>query len=118
MTAPSLGLPDHRLESVSTVNNDLPLPLLDTVLEHDGTHVMAQMPVSLAHDNFVRHHIMTGPCPNRSNLFGLSCVPLACEPRSDGGGHVPCSPGRTDLGVIEKCMRIRLDCARRRQVRH
>jgi acyl transferase domain-containing protein/phosphopantetheinyl transferase len=53
-------------------------PLLDAVLEHDATHVLARCNVSLGSDNFVRHHVMTGPVSGTNpQLMGLSCVPMA-----------------------------------------
>jgi acyl transferase domain-containing protein len=68
---------EASVESSSHASNSL-LPLLDTVLEHDDTHVVARCHVSLFNDNFVRQHVMTGPVSDTDpHLLGLSCIPLA-----------------------------------------
>jgi acyl transferase domain-containing protein len=80
MGADSLQVAEPAEDSVGTsshASNSL-LPLLDTVLEHDATHVVARCHVSLFNDNFVRHHVMTGPVSDTDpHLLGLSCIPLA-----------------------------------------
>jgi acyl transferase domain-containing protein len=80
MGADTLQLAESADGSVGSSNhasNSL-LPLLDSVLEHDATHVVARCHVSLFNDNFVRHHVMTGPVSDTDpHLLGLSCIPLA-----------------------------------------
>ena len=76
-------------------------PLLDTVVERDASHVLARCCVSLANDNFVRHHVMTGPVSDTDpDLLGLSCVPLAVSLELMAEACALLS-GRTDVRVIE-----------------
>jgi acyl transferase domain-containing protein/phosphopantetheinyl transferase len=85
----------------STHATDGPLPLLDDVLEHDASHVLARCTVSMANDTFARHHVMTGPVSETDpTLFGLSCVPLAVSLELMAEACALLA-GRTDLGVIE-----------------
>jgi acyl transferase domain-containing protein len=71
------GSSEGTVEASSHASNSL-LPLLDTVLEHDASHVVARCHVSLFNDNFARHHVMTGPVSDIDpHLLGLSCIPLA-----------------------------------------
>jgi len=76
-------------------------PLLDTVLEHDTAHLVARCNVSLADDNFVRDHVMTGPVSDADpHLFGLSCIPLAVSMELMAEACALLA-GSTDLAVIE-----------------
>ena len=76
-------------------------PLLDTVVEHDASHVVARSTVSLLNDNFARHHVMTGPVSeNDPHLFGLSCIPLAVSMELMAEACALLA-GRTDVAVIE-----------------
>ncbi len=53
-------------------------PLLDQVIEHDATHLVATCQVSLLNDNFIRDHTMSGAVSDSDpELFGLSCVPFS-----------------------------------------
>ena len=88
-------------------------PLLDTVLEHDAAHLVAQSNVSLAHHNFVRDHVMTGPVSDTDpQLLGLSCIPLAVSMELMAEACALLA-GRTDLRGDRERSRLRLDCARR-----
>ena len=61
----------------STHARDSLTPLLDAIVEHETEHVLARCEVSLANDNFIRHHVMSGPVTDSDPaLFGLSCVPF------------------------------------------
>jgi acyl transferase domain-containing protein len=85
----------------STHANGRLTPLLDAVLEHDAQHVVARSHVSLFNDNFVRHHIMTGPVSDTDpHLFGLSCIPLAVSMELMAEACALLA-GRTDVAVIE-----------------
>ena len=62
----------------STHAIDSRTPLLDVIVEHDETHVLARCNVALINDNFIRDHVMSGPVSGTApGLFGLSCVPFA-----------------------------------------
>lgn len=75
-------------------------PLLDAILEHDDAHVLARSTISMANDNFVRHHVMTGPVSGTDpGLFGLSCVPLAVSMELMAEACALLA-GRTDVSVI------------------
>ncbi len=76
-------------------------PLLDAVLEQDENHVRARCKVSLATDNFVRHHVMTGPVSAADpELHGLSCIPMAVSLEMMAEACALLA-GRTDVTVIE-----------------
>jgi len=92
--------PDRFL-GVSTHATDSPTPLLDIVLEHDASHVLARSTISLFNDNFARHHIMTGPVSESDpHLFGLSCVPLSVSMELMAEACALLA-GRSDVAVIE-----------------
>ncbi len=77
------------------------LPLLDEVVAHDATHVLARCSVSLLNDNFIRDHVMSGPVSDsQPELFGLSCVPFAVslEVMAEACALLA---GRVDVRVIE-----------------
>lgn len=99
---PAATLPETpRFFSASTHANDSPTPLLDAVVEHDARHVLARSTISLFNDNFVRHHIMTGPVSESDPcLFGLSCVPLSVSMELMAEACALLA-GRTDVAVIE-----------------
>ena len=79
----------------------VPTPLLDAILEHDENHIRALCNVSLATDNFVRHHVMTGPVSNTDpQLEGLSCIPMAVSLEMMAEACAVLA-GRTDVTVIE-----------------
>jgi acyl transferase domain-containing protein len=91
---------DGSVESSSHASNSL-LPLLDTVLEHDAAHVVARCHISLFNDNFVRHHVMTGPVSDSDpHLLGLSCVPLAVSMELMAEACALLAE-RSDIAVIE-----------------
>ena len=76
-------------------------PLLDEILAHDDTHVLARCRVSLLNDNFIRDHVMSGPVSAVDNtLFGLSCVPftVSLEVMAEACALLA---GRFDVRVIE-----------------
>ena len=80
---------------------DSATPLLDAVVEHDVSHVVARSTVGLLNDNFARHHVMTGPVSeNDPHLFGLSCIPLAVSLELMAEACALLA-GRTDVAVIE-----------------
>ena len=61
--------------AASTHARDGLTPLLDEIVEFDATHVLARCSVSLANDNFIRDHVLSGPVSATDpGLFGLSCV--------------------------------------------
>ena len=83
----------HAIES--------PTPLLDSVVEHDASHVLARCAVSLLNDNFIRDHVLSGPVSDTdSELFGLSCVPfsVSLEVMAEACALLA---GRVDVRVIE-----------------
>jgi len=89
------------LSWASTHANGGLTPLLDTVVERDTSHVLARCRVSIANDNFVRHHVMTGPVSDTDpELLGLSCLPLAVSMELMAEACALLS-GRTDVRVIE-----------------
>mgnify|MGYP006206362629 CR=1 FL=1 len=51
----------------STHARDSRTPLLDTIVEHDETHVLARCSVGLLNDNFIRDHVMSGPVSERTH---------------------------------------------------
>jgi acyl transferase domain-containing protein len=98
--APAADSLEESVAASSHASNSL-LPLLDTVLEHDETHVVARCHVSLFNDNFVRHHVMTGPVSDTDpHLLGLSCVPLAVSMELMAEACVLLAE-RSDVAVIE-----------------
>jgi len=85
----------------STHARDSRTPLLDTIVEHDDTHVLARCEVSLHNDNFIRDHVMSGPVSAVDPaLFGLSCVPftVSLEIMAEACALLA---GRFDVKVIE-----------------
>ncbi len=85
----------------STHARDSLTPLLDEIVEADDSHVVARCVVSLANDNFIRDHVMSGPVSEAdSGLFGLSCVPftVSLEVMAEACALLA---GRTDVKVIE-----------------
>jgi acyl transferase domain-containing protein/phosphopantetheinyl transferase len=55
----------------------LAAPFLNTIMELDKRHVLAACRLSVHEDNFLKHHILSGPVSEIDpELFGLSCVPL------------------------------------------
>jgi malonyl CoA-acyl carrier protein transacylase/phosphopantetheinyl transferase len=85
----------------STHAIDSPTPLLDVIVEHDESHVLARCRVSLLNDNFIRDHVMSGPVSDTDpELFGLSCVPftVSLEVMAEACALL-C--GRLDVRVIE-----------------
>ena len=85
----------------STHATDSLTPLLDQVIEHDATHVLARCSASLLNDNFARHHVMTGPVSETDpQLFGLSCIPLAVSMELMAEACALLA-GRSDVAVIE-----------------
>lgn len=76
-------------------------PLLDEIVELDASHVRARCSVSLANDNFIRDHVMSGPVSAIDpELFGLSCVPftVSLEIMAEACALLA---GRADLKTIE-----------------
>lgn len=76
-------------------------PFLDTIVEHDHSHVLARCSVSLRDDNFIRHHVMSGPVSETDpDLFGLACVPftVSLEIMAEACALLA---GRVDVSVIE-----------------
>lgn len=52
-------------------------PFLHAITEMDEHHLVADCRLCVHEDNFLRHHILSGPVSeNDPDLFGLSCVPL------------------------------------------
>ena len=91
--ATSIGSSSHSSNSLT--------PLLDAVLEHDATHVLARCNVSMLNDNFLRHHVMTGPVSDSDPyLFGLSCVPLSVSLELMAEACALLA-GRTDVAIIQ-----------------
>lgn len=99
--APAAMLEPPLFLGASTHANDSATPLLDVVMEHDASHVLARSQISLFNDNFVRHHVMTGPVSESDPyLFGLSCVPLSVSMELMAEACALLA-GRTDVTVIE-----------------
>jgi hypothetical protein len=99
--APAAMLEPALFLGASTHANDSPTPLLDAVLEHDASRVLARSQISMFNDNFVRHHVMTGPVSESDpHLFGLSCVPLSVSMELMAEACALLA-GRTDLAIIE-----------------
>ena len=76
-------------------------PLLDQIVEHDETHVLARCRVSLRDDAFIRDHVMSGPVSETDPaLFGLSCVPftVSLEVMAEACALLA---GRVDVKVIQ-----------------
>lgn len=76
-------------------------PLLDTIVEHDASHVVARCQVGLLNDAFIRDHVMSGPVSEADPaLFGLSCVPftVSLEVMAEACALLA---GRADVKVIE-----------------
>lgn len=85
----------------STHANDSATPLLDEIVEHSADHLVARSHIGFANDNFVRHHVMTGPVSGSDpDLFGLSCVPLAVSLEIMAEACALLA-GSTDVKVIE-----------------
>jgi hypothetical protein len=79
----------------------VPAPLLSEILAHDENHLLAECHVNLATDNFVRHHVMTGPVSDTDpELQGLSCIPMAVSLEMMAEACAVLA-GRTDVTVIE-----------------
>jgi len=50
---------------------------LDSIVQMDEQHLVARCQVSLVDDNFIRHHVLSGPVSaNDPDLLGLACVPF------------------------------------------
>jgi acyl transferase domain-containing protein/phosphopantetheinyl transferase (holo-ACP synthase) len=85
----------------STHANDSVAPLLDQIVEHDESHVVARCSVSLLNDAFIRDHVMSGRVSATDpELFGLSCVPftVSLEVMAEACALLA---GRSDVRVIE-----------------
>ena len=88
-------------ESFSTHANDSRTPMLDVILEHDASHVLAQCHVSLRNDQFIRDHVLSGPVSDSDpDLLGLACVPfmVSLELMAEACALLA---GRHDVRVIE-----------------
>ena len=93
----ALALP----QAVSTHAVDDDAPMLDRIVEHDDTHLVAHSHVSLANDQFVRDHVLSGPVSAADPaLYGLACVPFMASLELMAEACAALA-GRTDLGVIE-----------------
>ena len=52
------------------------LPFIDEILVHEEDRIVARCSLSLAADNFLRSHVLSGPVSEGGELSGLACVPL------------------------------------------
>jgi len=76
-------------------------PMLDRIVEHDETHLVAHCHVSLGNDQFVRDHVLSGPVSEADpSLLGLACVPFMASLELMAEACAALA-GRSDLGVIE-----------------
>ena len=76
-------------------------PMLDRIVEHDESHLVAHSHVSLENDQFVRDHVLSGPVSEGDPaLLGLACVPFMASLELMAEACAALA-GRTDLGVIE-----------------
>jgi malonyl CoA-acyl carrier protein transacylase/phosphopantetheinyl transferase len=76
-------------------------PMLDAIIEHDESHVLARSDVSLRNDKFVRDHVLSGPVSDSDpELLGLACVPfmVSLELMAEACALLA---GRIDVRVIE-----------------
>ena len=71
-------LTQGRLNSpVDPVKGETIAPLLHVVTQLDDQHCRAECHFSVFENNFLQHHILSGPVSEVDpDLFGLSCVPL------------------------------------------
>jgi len=61
----------------STHASDSRTPLLDRIVVFDDSQVHAQSTVSLVNDQFIRHHVLSGPVADpATGVHGLACVPF------------------------------------------
>ncbi len=61
----------------STHATDSRTPLLDRIVMRDDVRVHAQSTVSLVNDQFIRHHVLSGPVADpATGVHGLACVPF------------------------------------------
>ena len=76
-------------------------PMLDRIVEHDESQLVAHCHVSLENDQFVRDHVLSGPVSEGDpSLLGLACVPFMASLELMAEACAALA-GRTDLGVIE-----------------
>ncbi|NOY53056.1 MAG: acyltransferase domain-containing protein [Deltaproteobacteria bacterium] len=56
---------------------DLYTPFIDSIVECDDEHLVAECALSVAENNFLRDHVLSGPVSDFDPcLTGLACVPL------------------------------------------
>ena len=76
-------------------------PMLDRIVEHDASRLVAHCHVSLGNDQFVRDHVLSGPVSDADPaLLGLACVPFMASLELMAEACAALA-GRTDLGVVE-----------------
>jgi phosphopantetheinyl transferase len=76
-------------------------PLLDHIVEHDASRLVARCRVDLGNDQFIRDHVLSGPVSDSDpDLFGLACVPfmVSLELMAEACAALA---GRHDVSVIE-----------------
>jgi acyl transferase domain-containing protein/phosphopantetheinyl transferase (holo-ACP synthase) len=76
-------------------------PMLDRILEHDASHLVATCHVALDNDQFIRDHVLSGPVSDSDpGLYGLACVPfmVSLELMAEACAALA---GRYDVSVIE-----------------
>ena len=92
-------------------------PMLDRIVEHDASRLVAHCHVSLGNDQFVRDHVLSGPVSDADPaLLGLACVPFMASLELMAEACAVLA-GRTDLGVVENVKAFDW-IARRRRARH